>query len=235
MARDITGEFKLCVGQPHEFAALCHAMMDTGITPDFITVDGAEGGTGAAPLEFQNSVGFPLAEGLRLLDSLLIGAGLRDEFGPTFAMAAFLAAAEVGDACVAHAKEELSGGGDGTVGTQWMRGRQDVTQERDGVGRADLGGNVQRGAAVGLLHVDARLVLDDAPDQLVQIAVEHARRQLVTQMRGLLLTQWRAHRHVCENFSPKREWSDCTGMKFYHWGGLTGYIGLLEAGFYGRH
>ena len=57
---------QLCVGQPHELAALVHAMVDSGVTPDFITVDGAEGGTGAAPLEFQNSVGFPLAEGLRL-------------------------------------------------------------------------------------------------------------------------------------------------------------------------
>jgi len=70
--------FKLCVGQPHEFAALCHAMLETGTTPDFITVDGAEGGTGAAPLEFQNSIGFPLAEGLTIVDSLLTGAGLRD-------------------------------------------------------------------------------------------------------------------------------------------------------------
>lgn len=70
---------KLCVGQPKEVAALVHAMAESGITPDFITVDGAEGGTGAAPLEFQNSVGFPLAEGLRLVDSLLVGAGVRDE------------------------------------------------------------------------------------------------------------------------------------------------------------
>lgn len=70
---------KLCVGQPHEFAALVHAMLDSGVTPDFITIDGAEGGTGAAPLEFQNSVGFPLAEGLRIVDSMLVGAALRDE------------------------------------------------------------------------------------------------------------------------------------------------------------
>ena len=70
--------FKLCVGQPAEVAALCHAMLDTGVTPDFITVDGAEGGTGAAPPEFQDSVGMPLAEGLRLVDSMLTGAGLRD-------------------------------------------------------------------------------------------------------------------------------------------------------------
>ena len=69
---------KLCVGQPAELAALCHAMLETGVTPDFITVDGAEGGTGAAPLEFQNSLGMPLAEGLMLTDSLLHGAALRD-------------------------------------------------------------------------------------------------------------------------------------------------------------
>ena len=64
--RDLSGGkpvgMKMCVGQPAEVAALVHAMLDTGITPDFITIDGAEGGTGAAPLEFQNSVGFPLAE-----------------------------------------------------------------------------------------------------------------------------------------------------------------------------
>ena len=70
---------KMCVGQPAEVAALVRAMLDTGITPDFITIDGAEGGTGAAPLEFQNSIGFPLAEGLRLVNSLLTGAGLRKE------------------------------------------------------------------------------------------------------------------------------------------------------------
>jgi glutamate synthase domain-containing protein 2 len=70
---------KLCIGQPHELAALIHAMIDAGTTPDFITVDGAEGGTGAAPLEFQNSIGFPLAEGLRLVDSMLVGAGVRDQ------------------------------------------------------------------------------------------------------------------------------------------------------------
>jgi len=70
--------FKLCIGQPEEFAALVHAMLDTGITPDFITVDGAEGGTGAAPLEFQNSLGTPLAEGVRLVDAMLMGSNLRE-------------------------------------------------------------------------------------------------------------------------------------------------------------
>jgi len=71
--------FKLCVGQPSELAALCHAMLDTGITPDFITVDGGEGGTGAAPSEFQDSLGMPARDGLRLLNSLLIGCNLRDK------------------------------------------------------------------------------------------------------------------------------------------------------------
>eukprot|EP00629_Pelagomonadales_sp_RCC1024_P014878 CAMPEP_0119271720 /NCGR_PEP_ID=MMETSP1329-20130426/8195_1 /TAXON_ID=114041 /ORGANISM="Genus nov. species nov., Strain RCC1024" /LENGTH=649 /DNA_ID=CAMNT_0007271771 /DNA_START=130 /DNA_END=2076 /DNA_ORIENTATION=+ len=71
--------FKLCVGQPHEFAALVHAMLRTGVAPDFITVDGAEGGTGAAPPEFQDSIGMPLAEGLRLVEGFLTGAGLRDQ------------------------------------------------------------------------------------------------------------------------------------------------------------
>jgi len=71
--------FKFCVGDPAEFAALCHAMIDTGITPDFITVDGSEGGTGAAPPEFQDAVGMPLQEGLVLVDGMLIGANLRDK------------------------------------------------------------------------------------------------------------------------------------------------------------
>ncbi len=70
--------FKLCIGRPEEFAALVRAMLATGITPDFITVDGAEGGTGAAPPEFSNSVGMPLAEGLTLVHAILLGAGLRE-------------------------------------------------------------------------------------------------------------------------------------------------------------
>ena len=62
-------------------------------------------------------------------------------------------------------------------------------------------------------------------------AVTTARAALCKQMGALLLSQWRRHRHICENFSPKRNATECTGMHFYHWGGLTGLIGLLEAGF----
>jgi glutamate synthase domain-containing protein 2 len=69
--------FKLCVGQPHEFLSVCKAMLETGILPDFINVDGAEGGTGAAPLEFSNSVGMPLVEGLIFVHNSLVGCGLR--------------------------------------------------------------------------------------------------------------------------------------------------------------
>ena len=54
-------------------------MVETGIHPDFITIDGAEGGTGAAPPEFSNSVGTPLVDGLTLVNNTLIGAGLRDD------------------------------------------------------------------------------------------------------------------------------------------------------------
>jgi len=68
---------KLCVGRKIEFLALCKAMVSTGITPDFITVDGTEGGTGAAPLEFSNYIGTPLNEGLSFIHSALIGCGLR--------------------------------------------------------------------------------------------------------------------------------------------------------------
>lgn len=69
---------KLCVGQPHEVFAIAKAMLETGLTPDFITVDGAEGGTGAAPLELSNSVGMPLREGLIFVRNALVGTGLKD-------------------------------------------------------------------------------------------------------------------------------------------------------------
>ena len=70
--------FKLCIGHPWEFMAICKAMLETGITPDFIVVDGKEGGTGAAPLEFMDHVGMPLREGLSFVHNALIGVGLRD-------------------------------------------------------------------------------------------------------------------------------------------------------------
>ena len=70
--------FKLCIGHPWEWFAIAKAMLETGITPDFIVVDGAEGGTGAAPVEFTDHVGTPLQEGLRLVHNTLIGVGLRD-------------------------------------------------------------------------------------------------------------------------------------------------------------
>jgi len=69
--------FKLCIGRPSEFIAICKAMLDTGVIPDFITVDGGEGGTGAAPLEFSDSVGSPLEEGLTLVHDVLTGFDLR--------------------------------------------------------------------------------------------------------------------------------------------------------------
>ena len=69
--------FKLCIGHPWEWFAMVKAMLATGITPDFIVVDGAEGGTGAAPLEFVNHVGSPLQEGVLLVHNTLRGAGLR--------------------------------------------------------------------------------------------------------------------------------------------------------------
>ncbi len=71
--------FKLCVGHPWEWFAIAKAMLKTGITPDFIVVDGAEGGTGAAPVEFVNHVGTPLREGLRLVHNTLVGIGLREQ------------------------------------------------------------------------------------------------------------------------------------------------------------
>jgi glutamate synthase domain-containing protein 2 len=70
--------FKLCIGHPWEFLAICKAMLETNIYPDFIVVDGKEGGTGAAPLEFADHVGTPLREGLSFAHSALIGIGARE-------------------------------------------------------------------------------------------------------------------------------------------------------------
>ena len=69
--------FKLAVGQPWEFMAIVKAMLKTGIVPDFIVVDGAEGGTGAAPVELTDHVGVPMREALLLVHNTLVGAGLR--------------------------------------------------------------------------------------------------------------------------------------------------------------
>jgi glutamate synthase domain-containing protein 2 len=81
--RDLSGGkpigFKLCIGRKSEFIALCKAMIETNIQPDFITVDGGEGGTGAAPLEYSNSVGMPLREALVFVVDVLIGFGLKKE------------------------------------------------------------------------------------------------------------------------------------------------------------
>lgn len=70
--------FKLCIGLPWEFMAIVKAMLDSGVVPDFIVVDGGEGGTGAAPVEFSDHIGMPMREGLLLVHNTLVGAGLRD-------------------------------------------------------------------------------------------------------------------------------------------------------------
>ncbi len=70
--------FKLCVGHPGEFLGVCKAMLETQIYPDFIVVDGAEGGTGAGPLEFLDHVGMPLQAGLMFVHNALVGLGIRD-------------------------------------------------------------------------------------------------------------------------------------------------------------
>lgn len=80
--RDLAGGkpvgFKLCVGHPWEFLAVVKAMLETGITPDFIVVDGTEGGTGAAPLEFMDHIGMPLRDGLTFVHAALVGTNLRE-------------------------------------------------------------------------------------------------------------------------------------------------------------
>jgi glutamate synthase domain-containing protein 2 len=79
--RDLSGGkpvgFKLCIGQKNQFLAICKAMVKTNIMPDFITVDGGEGGTGAAPLEFSNSVGMPLRDALAFVYDALHGFGIK--------------------------------------------------------------------------------------------------------------------------------------------------------------
>jgi glutamate synthase domain-containing protein 2 len=70
--------FKLCIGHPWEFLAICKAMLQTGIYPDFIVVDGNEGGTGAAPLEFMDHLGMPMREGVSFVHNALIGINARD-------------------------------------------------------------------------------------------------------------------------------------------------------------
>lgn len=70
--------FKFCVGHPWEWFAMAKAMQQSGLLPDFIVVDGAEGGTGAAPLEFTDHVGVPVQEGLLLVANTLRGLGLRE-------------------------------------------------------------------------------------------------------------------------------------------------------------
>src|SRR3954470_2527426 len=70
--------FKLCVGHKWEFLAICKAMLQSGIYPDFIVVDGNEGGTGAAPLEFMDHLGTPMREGVNFVHNALIGINARD-------------------------------------------------------------------------------------------------------------------------------------------------------------
>lgn len=71
--------FKLCIGHPWEFMGIAKAMLETGIMPDFIVVDGAEGGTGAAPVEFINHMGLPLREAVLLVHNTLVGLNLREQ------------------------------------------------------------------------------------------------------------------------------------------------------------
>lgn len=81
--RDLSGGkpvgFKLCIGVKKEFEDLCKAMLNTGITPDYIAVDGGEGGTGAAPVEFADSVGTPFLDGLAFVHDTLVKYSLRNQ------------------------------------------------------------------------------------------------------------------------------------------------------------
>ena len=83
LLKDLSGGkpigIKLCIGKKQEFIDLCDAMIISGIKPDFITVDGGEGGTGAAPVEFSNSLGMPLREAISFVSDTLIGYDLKKE------------------------------------------------------------------------------------------------------------------------------------------------------------
>ena len=87
--RDLSGGkpvgFKLCVGRKSEFISICKAMVEMDLYPDFITVDGGEGGTGAAPPEFSNFVGMPLLDGLAFVDNILRGFNIRQHIKITAA------------------------------------------------------------------------------------------------------------------------------------------------------
>ena len=81
--RDLSGGkpvgFKICIGSRREFLAICKAMLERGSAPDFIIVDGSEGGTGAGPVEFEDHVGTPLTEALMFVHNALVGVGLRHQ------------------------------------------------------------------------------------------------------------------------------------------------------------
>ena len=81
--RDLSGGkpvgFKLCIGKESEFTDICKSMTETGIKPDFITIDGGEGGTGAAPIEFSDSIGMPLEEALVFVTDTLNGFNLKKD------------------------------------------------------------------------------------------------------------------------------------------------------------
>ena len=62
--------------------------------------------------------------------------------------------------------------------------------------------------------------------------VRSARKAMCKQLTALMMSQWRAHRHICENFYPYKNATDCSGTKFYHWGALAGMISLIEEGYY---
>ena len=64
--------------------------------------------------------------------------------------------------------------------------------------------------------------------------VRQGRKAMAKQVTAMMLNQWRLNRHICENYNPHKDGTDCTGDKFYHWGGLTGLTTLIETGHYAR-
>jgi len=68
------------------------------------------------------------------------------------------------------------------------------------------------------------------PSLATSTVSNRARKALCRQMKELMLSQWNANRHICENYSPYMNATDCSGTLFYHWGALNGFIGMVEDG-----
>jgi glutamate synthase domain-containing protein 2 len=183
--------FKLCVGRFEDVFAICKAMLETGITPDFITVDGAEGGTGAAPIEFSDRLGTPLKEGLLLIQNALVGIGLRDRI-KIAASGKLVSASEIAITCA--------------LGADWCNSARGFMFSLGCIQAQRCHTNV---CPVGVTTQDQRLqrALDPADKSE---RVYHFHRNTVHTLAELLGAAGLQHpnelrpRHICQRLSPNR-------------------------------